>query len=158
MKHICLVLCALFLFASCSKNDNNQKSTSVTSNPPIVNTGQALPQANQASSNRQPVYTSYTPAQAQSLIDQRKDLLIIDVRTPQELREGKLNNSVLVPFWSVMKGQHQIPKNRPLLVVCAVGGRSYGAMQILARQGYAEIYNLKGGISAWKKANLPLVY
>ncbi len=86
------------------------------------------------------------------------DLLIVDVRNPDELKQGKIENSVLVPFWNVKKGEHSLPKDRPILLVCAVGGRSYGAMQILARQGYRELYNLKGGMSAWKKAKLPVVY
>ncbi|MEI6828089.1 MAG: rhodanese-like domain-containing protein [Desulfuromonadales bacterium] len=104
------------------------------------------------------VYTSYSPAQTFELIKQRKGLLIIDVRSPEELREGKIKNSLLIPLVDIMTGNYNIPRGRPLLLYCATGGRSYAAMQILARNGYMEIYNLQGGISAWKEANLPLVY
>jgi rhodanese-related sulfurtransferase len=104
------------------------------------------------------VGTSYPPAQVMGLIRQNKDLLIIDVRSPDELQEGKIENSTLIPLMDIMTGNYTIPQDRPLLVYCATGGRSYAAMQILANKGYKEIYNLQGGISAWKLANLPLVY
>jgi rhodanese-related sulfurtransferase len=104
------------------------------------------------------VDSSYPPVQVMELIKQNKDLLIIDVRSPDELREGKIANSILIPVMDIMAGNYTIPRDRPLLLYCATGGRSYAAMQILASKGYNEIYNLQGGISAWKQANLPLVY
>ncbi len=103
-------------------------------------------------------YTSYSPAQTMELIKHQKDLLIIDVRSPEELREGKIENSTLIPLMDIMTGNYTIPQDRPLLLFCATGGRSYAAMQILADRGYKEIYNLQGGVAAWKQANLPLVY
>lgn len=103
-------------------------------------------------------YATLSPAETMALIQQKKNLLIIDVRSPGELQEGKIENSILIPVTYIMTGNYTIPRDRPLLLYCAVGGRSYAAMQILARNGYIEIYNLQGGIAAWKQANLPLVY
>jgi rhodanese-related sulfurtransferase len=146
MKKKLVVVFALFLFA-CSKNADQpgaKPSADASQTPPVA-----------ASST---VYTSYSPAQTMDLIKQKKDLLIVDVRSPEELREGKIENSTLIPFMDIMKGNYTIPQDRPLLLICAVGGRSYAAMQILAHKGYKEIYNLQGGIAAWKQANLPLVY
>ncbi len=105
-----------------------------------------------------PIHASYTPQQVVNLIKQQKDLLIIDVRSPRELKEGKIENSVLIPFWDIMRGNCNIPKNRPILLFCAIGGRSYGAMQILAKKGYPVVYNMKGGLAEWKKEGLPVVY
>jgi rhodanese-related sulfurtransferase len=56
-----------------------------------------------------------------------------------------------------MKGTVPLPKDKPILLVCAVGGRSYVAAQVMSRQGFQEVYNLSGGISAWVKAGLPLM-
>ena len=147
MKKKLVVIFALFLFA-CSKNADQPGGK------PTADAGQkaASPTAESTA------YTSYTPAQTMELIKQKKDLLIIDVRSPEELREGKIENSTLIPFMDIMKGNYTIPQDRPLLLICAVGGRSYAAMQILAHKGYKEIYNLQGGVAAWKQANLPLVY
>jgi rhodanese-related sulfurtransferase len=146
MKKKLVVIFALFL-AACSSNANQSDSK------PAADSGQ-----NAASASQSNVFASYTPAQTMDLIKQKKDLLIIDVRSPEELREGKIENSTLIPFFDILKGNYNIPQGRPLLLICAVGGRSYAAMQILAQKGYKEIYNLQGGISAWKQANLPLVY
>lgn len=144
-----LILLALFLSA-CSNSPTDQP-------PAKANAGANQPAA-QGAAAQAPVSASYSPAQTMELIKQKKDLLIIDVRSPQELREGKIEGSTLIPFMDIMKGNFSIPQGRPLLLICAVGGRSYAAMQILAHKGYKEIYNLQGGVAAWKQANLPLVY
>ena len=49
-----------------------------------------------------------------------------------------------------------LPTGQPLLLICAVGGRSYAVGRYFSGKGYGEIYNLAGGISAWKAAGLPL--
>lgn len=138
-----------FLAVSCSGNDHKQ---SVSQN--------ANSSAAQRTASRQQasVFQTLTPAQAQQLISSRKDLLIVDVRSPQELKEGAIANSVLIPMWQVVRGQQTLPRNKPLLLVCAVGGRSYAVGQLLHHQGYPEVYSLSGGIAAWKKAGLPLKY
>lgn len=92
------------------------------------------------------------------MMAQRKDLRVVDVRNPDELRQGAIENSTLVPFGSLIQGRHELEPGQPLLLVCAVGGRSYAASQILLRQGFREVYNLSGGIAQWKKAGLPLKY
>jgi len=142
-----LILLALLLSAC---------SNSPADHPPVkANAGgnQPTAQAPQAQ-----VAASYSPAQTMELIKQKKDLVIIDVRSPEELREGKIEGSTLIPFMDIMKGNFTIPQGSPILLICAVGGRSYAAMQILAHKGYKEIYNLQGGVAAWKQANLPLIY
>jgi len=105
-----------------------------------------------------PVYRAVTPQEAQAMIAQRKDLLVIDVRNPEELKEGFIAGSQLVPFWDIAKGNKTLPTDRPLLLVCAVGGRSFAVGQYLAQKNYPEVYNLQGGIDNWKKAGLPLQY
>ncbi len=102
-------------------------------------------------------FHTITPAAAMGLIQTRKNLFILDVRSPQELRQGAIANYHLVPIWQLGKSFHPDP-DQPILVYCAVGGRSYMAGQFLYRNGVREVYNIQGGIAAWKKAGLPLVY
>lgn len=132
-----LLLASTLIFMAMSYSSENQMSSE--------------PQASQT-------LQSISPVQAQSLIQQRPDLLILDVRTPPELKEGFIEGSELFDFWTVVKGNLTLPRNRPILLVCAVGGRSYFAGTMLKKAGYAEIYNLSGGISAWKEKGLPLQY
>ncbi len=143
MKKICLVILAVLLI-SCSKNSTNTTVSKTASQS--------------TSAMAAPFHKVLSPRQVMRLIGEKPDLLIVDVRSPQELKEGKLQNSVLVPFWNIMRGNYNLPKNRTILLYCAVGGRSYAAMQIMTRNGYSKLYNLKGGIAQWKKEGLPVIY
>lgn len=111
---------------------------------------------NPATQTGGPIFRSLSPQEAKSLIAQRPEIALIDVREPQELYEGSIPGSQLVPFRDIAQGRLTLPKDRPLLLICAVGGRSYMVGQYFSRNGYPEIYNLSGGISAWKQAGLPL--
>ena len=102
------------------------------------------------------VFRSLSPQEAKSLIETRKDLVLVDVRSPQELYEGSIPGSQLIPFGELAQGRMTLPTGQPLLLICAVGGRSYAVGQYFSGKGYGEIYNLAGGISAWKAAGLPL--
>jgi len=66
--------------------------------------------------------------------------------------------SVRVPVSALIRGKAQLPPpETPVLLVCAVGGRSYGLGQFLVKKkGYREVYNLEGGVEAWKQQGLPL--
>jgi rhodanese-related sulfurtransferase len=83
--------------------------------------------------------------------------MIVDVRTPAEIAQGRIPGSVPVSLEAILAGTAGLPKDKPLLVVCAVGGRSYAAGLYLARERYPLVYNLRGGMAAWARAGLPLV-
>lgn len=116
------------------------------------------PQQTAAAQPQQGSFSSISPADAKRLLETRTDILLVDVRSPEELREGSIKGSVLIPFFSVMRGQHNLVPDKPVILVCAVGGRSYAAGQMLAAKGFREVYNLSGGMSAWKRAGLPVEY
>jgi rhodanese-related sulfurtransferase len=104
------------------------------------------------------LFKTVTPKEASNLIDSRKDLLLIDVRGQDELSEGYIEGSTLMPLWAIIKGTQRPPQNKPILLICAVGGRSLALGQLMSKNGWNEVYNLKGGISAWKEAKLPVKY
>ena len=95
-------------------------------------------------------------ADVKKLMAERKDLLLIDVRVPQEFDQGYIEGSRNVPFIDLMEGRHALPKDKPLLLICSIGGRSFAAVQLLQEKGYTQVYNLDGGIQAWRRASLPL--
>lgn len=113
-------------------------------------------QAASSGSGQTSVFRSLSPQEAKSLIETRKDLALVDVRSPEELYEGSIPGSLLIPFSELAQGRKTLPTGKPLLLICAVGGRSYAVGQYFSGKGYGEIYNLAGGISAWKAAGLPL--
>lgn len=86
------------------------------------------------------------------------DAVILDVRTDNEYKDGHLANSVHLPLGVLQSRISDINpyKERPIIIFCRTGNRSSQAAAILNKQGFGDLYNLIGGIVAWKKANLPL--
>lgn len=104
-------------------------------------------------------FLSISTDKAQKIIAEKADLLILDVRTTREIvNEGAIANSQQASLRAIFQDGLTIPKNAPILLVCAVGGRSFAAGQMMIRHGFQEIYNLSGGLSEWKKDGLPVVY
>ena len=106
----------------------------------------------------QHLFKTVTPKEAKKLIENRNDLLLIDVRGQDELSAGYIEGSTLMPLWAIIKGTQRPPQDKPILLICAVGGRSMALGKLMSKNGWNEVYNLKGSISAWKKAKLPLKY
>lgn len=90
-----------------------------------------------------------TSLDAKNLLAGRKNVYLLDVRTPQERSQGFIPGSVLIPINEVERRLHEIPKNRPVIVYCAVGSRSRQVAQALAGAGYGEVYNMRDGIMGW---------
>lgn len=79
---------------------------------------------------------------------------IVDVRTSEEYAGGYIENAVNIDVNSDDFESHfaDFDKNKPLYIYCRSGGRSQQAAQKLQNMGFQEIYDLKGGILAWKGA------
>ena len=93
---------------------------------------------------------------AKALIDKTPNLYILDVRTPDEYKEVRMKNSVLIPVNDLEKRVGEVPKNRPILVICAVGARSKTGSDFLVSRGYKEVYHLNDGLVGWYRAGLPV--
>ncbi|MFO1395900.1 MAG: rhodanese-like domain-containing protein [Burkholderiales bacterium] len=88
----------------------------------------------------------------------RENAVLLDVREAAELESGKLPNAVHVPLSQLKERAGELGKyaSRPVIVYCARGQRSRSAAGTLAKAGIANIYQLQGGLKAWKDAGLPL--
>jgi len=88
----------------------------------------------------------------------RENAVLLDVREAAELAAGKLPNAVHVPLSQLKDRTGELAKyaSRPVIVYCARGQRSRGAAGTLAKAGIANIYQLQGGLKAWKDAGLPV--
>ena len=97
------------------------------------------------------------PAEAFELVSQRSDVFLLDVRTLGEYQQARLQGAQLIPIDQLVRRLSEVPRNRPVLVYCAVGSRSAQVVNYLARSGFPEVYNLSGGIYAWAGKGLPIV-
>ncbi|MFH1021489.1 MAG: rhodanese-like domain-containing protein [Pseudomonadota bacterium] len=75
---------------------------------------------------------------------------LLDVRQPKEYEEGHLAGAVLIPLKELPGRLAELDKEKPVIVYCAVGGRSKAAAQLLAGKDFATVYNMSGGIKAWQ--------
>lgn len=81
--------------------------------------------------------------------------ILLDVRELNEFTEQRVAGAVLLPISRFALGFRQVPQDRPILVLCKVGGRSSMAADFLIQQGWPDVTNIAGGISAWSSAGLP---
>ncbi len=97
----------------------------------------------------------FTPVQsintekAKKLINDTKTIGIVDVRQPGEYKQGHIAGAQLMPLPQLSDSLVQLERQKPLIVYCAIGGRSRIAAQQLAGEGFQEVYNLSGGYKAW---------
>ena len=87
------------------------------------------------------------------------NVVILDVRKDNEFAEGHIKGAVLIDQFQsdfVEQAQAKLPKDKTIAIYCRSGRRSANAASKLADVGY-KCVNLKGGIIAWKEANMPVV-
>jgi len=77
---------------------------------------------------------------------------ILDVRQPWEYEEDHVPGAKLIPLGDLKDSLDELDKGKPTLVYCAVGGRSRVAAQLMSGMGFKEVYNLAGGIKAYRGA------
>ena len=94
--------------------------------------------------------------EAKSLLDANKNIYLLDVRTPQEYSQGKLAGSVLIPLGEFERRIREVPKNKIIIVYCAVGSRSKPAANFLSQNGYKNVYNMTDGIVGWYRNGFPI--
>ena len=87
------------------------------------------------------------------------DLVIMDVRTPDEFQKGHIKGAINVDFWGkgFVDSLATLNINRTYLIYCTSGVRSNGAMNKMRKLGFTKLYNLKGGLFSWKAAKMPVV-
>ena len=96
-------------------------------------------------------YKSITTDEAKTALNTDKNIILLDVRTPAEYRQGHIPNSTLIPVDEFQKALNELKnKDAKIFVYCRSGARSATASKMLANWGYTDVSNVLGGISAWK--------
>jgi len=145
-----IIFIILVVIASgCAATDQNNPLTA----PQNQNSTFAAPDP-----EREQINKFITPQEALTLIQQNQNnpyFVIIDDRAPGEFKSGHIAGAINIPFSNFTASVSRLDKNKIYLVYCASGcGAGSGRMESL---GFKEVYDIQGGISAWKSEGLPIV-
>ncbi len=103
-----------------------------------------------------PRVASLTVNELYDQLQETNDYVLLDVRTPGEYEyDGHIEGSRLLPLQVLGQRLNELPTDRPIVIVCRSGNRSYVACEQLMRIGFDNVINLSGGMIAWKLAGLP---
>lgn len=102
-----------------------------------------------------PGFKNITVAELQALLQSNPPRLV-DVRTDAEVARGKIPQGEPMPLHLVPLRLSELDKGATTVFYCQMGGRSAQAAAFAAANGYTDVYNLQGGITAWAHACLPI--
>ena len=102
-------------------------------------------------------YGDVSIQEAVELMEQKTELVILDVRTVAEFNEGHIEGAINIPVGDLASRLDELSKNHELLVYCRTGNRSGSAVAILSDAGYTKIYHMHEGISVWIQQGHPVV-
>ena len=98
---------------------------------------------------------SISVAELQEKIKKENRPYLLDVRQPEEFREGHIAGAKLIPLGELRARVKELPKDKEIVCVCASGSRSSSAVRQLASAGF-NVINMKGGMFVWQRAALPV--
>ena len=102
-----------------------------------------------------PAINQVDPIQVKTMIAQSPRPFLLDVRTPGEYKQGHVSGAELIPLNELPAKKSRIPTDRDVICICASGSRSSVAARQLSSLGY-KVSNLRGGMSSWVRAGLPV--
>jgi len=101
------------------------------------------------------------PGDAADKIKNREDIILLDVRTPEEYKEIHLQNAILLPVQEISQqslasiGLGENTKNKEIIIYCRSGARSKTAYDIMKSLGYTNIKSVSGGMIHWQEDDYP---
>ena len=104
------------------------------------------PDAGGAADGQAPAWHTISHAEAQQLMDETDDYILLDVRTEEEFNEGTLTGAILIPGNELRdRAEAELTdKDAVILVFCRSGRRSAAAAELLASLGYTNVYDIGG--------------
>ena len=96
--------------------------------------------------------TILSVAEAKTILAEDPEAVFLDVRTPEEFRDGHIEGAVLINFFDTNFKQQvaSLDKNKPVYIYCRSGNRSEKAGLILTQMGFTEIFDIEEGYMGWE--------
>lgn len=98
-----------------------------------------------------------SPAQLPPL-QTRQHAVVVDLNEKEKFSEGHISQAINIPFTKLQDSIGKVRKyqKKPIVLVCENGNNSRKALSILEKNDFSDVYSLAGGLTAWRKENLPL--
>ena len=99
-----------------------------------------------------------SPQQSVILMSHEAGSIIVDVREDKEFQNSNIKDSIHIPLSALSSRVDELSKykEKNIILSCRSGSRSGRACGILKKKGFTKIHNLRGGVLAWEKDNLPM--
>lgn len=100
-----------------------------------------------------------SPAKAAEVIAEQPDgLVVLDIRTPEEFAEARLADAIMVDYYASDFADQldRLDKDVPYVLYCRTGNRSSDAVKTMKSLGFAEVYEIDGGIVNWYEQGFPV--
>ena len=92
-----------------------------------------------------------------SKLDKGEKIVILDVRDKKKWDKGHINGAKHIYVGHLKDKLDEVPKDRPVIVYCGTAQSASLAASILKKNGYGKVYNVLGGMTAWKNAGYDVV-
>jgi rhodanese-related sulfurtransferase len=107
--------------------------------------------------NRKEPFGEITPREVRQRLDAGDNLLLLDVREPDEIRIAAVDAAEVQPLSQARSWIDNVPRDREVVVMCHHGGRSAQVAMALAQRGHTNVSNMVGGIDRWSDEVDPTV-
>jgi rhodanese-related sulfurtransferase len=100
-----------------------------------------------------------SPAKAAEVIEEQPEgLVVLDIRTPEEYAEAHLADAIVVDYYAPDFADQldALDKNVPYVLYCRTGNRSSDAVKTMKSLGFAQVYEIDGGIVNWYEQGFPV--
>lgn len=88
--------------------------------------------------------------------DPVRPALLVDIRERDEFMAVRVEGCLFIPMSQLGVRLDEIPKDRPVMLICASGSRSTSATAYLLQQGWSDVGSVAGGIDGWQRLGLPV--
>ena len=93
--------------------------------------------------------TGITPTEVFALREEGKDFTLLDVRSPAEIEQMRIEGSINIPLGALRGRVEEIDRNKPIIAFCKISLRGYEAALILQKAGFTDVTVMDGGILMW---------
>jgi len=97
-----------------------------------------------------------TVQQLRERLNRSEDLMVLDVRSNDEWEQYHIEGATHIYVGHLKERVNELPKDKPIVVLCNVGRRSSLAASILLKSRYRDLYNVLGSMTAWRNAGYPV--